>query len=108
MILPNKALSSACITLLTLMVLGPGCASNNEPAPRDVQCDNALKRAQARHQQLRTQLADTREGRIVVNLITAAGIEQQQARFIPCLERAQRALELMGPLSEVADDERTE
>ena len=85
---------SLCLCL-SLLALGPGCAPRHKPTPVDIQCDNAIKAAQARYAAAQASLEGSQRGEIVANLITAARIEQQQAHFINCLDKARRASQLI-------------
>ena len=73
-----------------------GCAHRSKQVSVDVQCSRLIAQAQA----LYAQKATSRKQRVADaadNLITGAKIAMEHREFIPCLDKASRAITLLDP-----------
>ncbi|MBI1422020.1 MAG: hypothetical protein GC149_01055 [Gammaproteobacteria bacterium] len=86
----------ALLAFVTLNIALTGCAHRTKQVTVDAQCNRLITQAQELYQQ-KAQTLNQRIADAADNLITGAKIAMEHREFIPCLDKASRAIKLLDP-----------
>ena len=81
-------------TLFFFLALSIVACAKHRPLPLDIQCDEGIKSA-TKHLKETAGEFDKVSLNKIENLIQAAKIQQQHAKFPSCIDKAQRAMTLL-------------